>query len=384
MKILKFTLVAVFILQGCVTQFIPEVGDSKDYIAIDGLITDQNNAYKVEITRTSPLGSAFTRIPIEKCIVSITDNFENNYLLKEKSRGIYISDSLKFRGIVGRKYILHITADGHNFESVPMEMKPVPPIDKVSAEIVYNNTYQLGKIVPGYQIYIDAHDPQNGCRFYRWNFTETWEFQIPYIFETIVNWKCWKTAISDKIYIENTSVLSEDRVTRYPLNFITTETDRLTVKYSMLVRQFSLNENEYNYWSKLKRITEQIGGLYDVVPMSVESNIYCTDSPSEKVLGFFSASAVTSKRIFIESKLTGVPNFYAYCPTDTVPVGRPIPNLGISVFIIQQLNQTLTSPSVYVLTRYKECVDCTLRGTNKMPDFWNTTKNDIVIQSVLR
>jgi hypothetical protein len=266
-----------------------------------------------------------------------------------------------------------------------MEMKPAPPIDSLYADIINNDTYQDGKIVPGYQVYIDTHDPVNKCRFYRWDFTETWEFRLPYTYETIVNNTCWKTANSNKIYIENTSSLIEDRVSGYPLNFITTETDRLKIKYSMLIRQFSLNEDEYNYWGKLKRISEEVGGLYDVVPMSIESNIYCTDSPAEMVLGFFSVSSVTSKRIFIKNALVGFRNFYSFCPGDTVPVGAPIPGLNISVFIIEKL--TYGPPafaSFYVLTKYKECADCTVNGSNKKPDFWNITKNDAVVQSVFK
>jgi hypothetical protein len=362
-------------------QFLPEVEESGDYIAVDGLITDQYGSCKIVVTRTSPLGEKFINIPIPGCKVTISDDLGRQYYLFEYKPGFYSS---YFRGEVGRKYVLHIFADGHSYESYPMEMKPVPTIDSLYAEIINNNTYQLGRIVPGYQVYVDTHDPENKCRYYRWDFTETWEFRLPYNYEAIVNRICWKTASSNKIYVENTSSLTEDRVTKYPLNFITTETDRLQVKYSLLLRQFSLNEDEYNYWEKLKRITEEVGGLYDIVPMSIESNIYCTDSPSEKVLGYFSVSSVASKRIFIKNTLRGFPDFYRYCPYDTVPVGTPITGLNTTVFIIEVLNPTMTTPFSYVLTLNKECVDCTRSGSNKMPDFWNETKNDVVIQSVFK
>ena len=385
MKIFKLILLIVLILQGCVMQFIPQIEEYREYIVVDGLITDQNNSYKIAVSKTSPIGGEkFTKIPLGGCVVTVTDDLGNHYYMFEKNYGLYVSDSLTFRGVAGRKYTLHITTGGHSYESFPMEMKTVPPIDSVYAEIINNDTYQLGKIVPGYQVYFDTHDPLNECRFYRWDFTETWEFSIPYIFEDIVNSTCWKTANSNKIYLENTSSLLEDRVTKFPLNFITTETDRLKIKYSLLLRQYSLNEDEYNYWGKLKRITEDVGGLYDVVPMSIESNIYCTDSPSEKVLGYFSVSSVASKRIFINNTLRGFPDFYGYCPFDTVPVGTPISNLNITIFILQELNPTLTSPFSYVLTMNKECVDCTRSGSNKRPDFWNITKNDVVIQSVFK
>jgi hypothetical protein len=383
MKILKFILLAELILQGCISQFLPEVQDFKDYIVVDALVTDQNNSYKVNISRTSKLGNSFNKIPVSGCLVTITDDQENLFQLFETESGLYLTDSLSFRGQVGRKYTLHIKTDGHQYESFPMEMKPVPLIDSLYAEIIDNNSYQLGKTVRGYQVYFDTHDPSNSCKFFRWDFQETWEFHLPYLFETIVNTTCWKSAPSKKIYIENTSSLTEDIVNKFPLNFITSETDRLTRKYSLLVRQFSLNEDEYNYWDKLKRITEEVGGLYDVIPMSIESNIYCTDSPVEKVLGYFSVSSVASKRIFIKNTLTGFPDFYKTCPFDTVNVGVPIPNLNTYLFILTMI-RIGNGPFQYVLTMNKECVDCTLNGTNKMPDFWNTTKNDVVIENAIK
>lgn len=381
MKTFKYLLLIILMLTGCVVQFVPEAGDYKDYIVVDALITDQNNTYKIEISKTAPLGETFSRLPVTGGQVTITDDLGNNFQFTEALSGQYISDSLAFRGQVGRSYTLHIKADGHQYESMPVEMKPVPPIDSLYAEIIDNNTYEFGKIVQGYQVYLDTHDPTNECKFFRWDFAETWEFHIPYFFETIVNTTCWKSAPSKEIYIENTSSLIEDRVSGFPLNFITTETDRLTRKYSILLRQYSLNEDEFNYWDKLKRITEEVGGLYDVVPVSIESNIFCTDSPEEKVLGYFSVSSVSTKRLFIKSALRGFPDFYKSCPFDTVSVRESIPFLNITVFILQYYDPM---QSQYILTLDKRCVDCTQSGTNKMPDYWNPEKNDIVIENALR
>jgi len=169
------------------------------------------------------------------------------------------------------------------------------------------------------------------------------------------------------------------------LNFVTTETDRLKVKYSFLVRQFSLNQEEYNYWDALQRITENVGGLYDIVPMSVESNINCTDSPAEKVLGFFSVSSMASKRIFIKNTLTGFSDFYSNCPSDTISSLQSDGFLNIFNWVIAEFNVgPPPGGNRYVLTNRKECADCTLSGSNVMPLYWNETKNDAVIQSVFK
>jgi hypothetical protein len=371
---------------GCIVQFMPDINEEGDYIVVDALITDQNTPYTVRISRSWQIDPDIFEPPPYRIgyVVYVTDDLGNRYDFKEVwFMGRYESDPLKFRGEVGRKYVLHIISDQHIYESSPMELKPVPQIDSLYAEIVQNNTYALGRIVPGYQLYVDAYDPLKKCNFYRWDFTETWEFKIPFTHESIINRTCWKTAYAKNIYIQNTTALAEDRVSKFPLNFITTETDRLTIKYSILLRQLSLNQEEYHYWEKIHRITEEVGGLYDVVPMSVQGNILCTDEPGEKVLGYFSVSSVSTKRLFIKSKLTEFRDFYSYCPFDTVPAQRPVPFLNVSVFILEWLG--IPEPyGSFVLTSRKECVDCTRTGSGVMPPFWNETKNDFVIQNVLK
>jgi hypothetical protein len=150
----------------------------------------------------------------------------------------------------------------------------------------------------------------------------------------------------------------------------------LSVKYSILVNQYSLNEDEFNYWENLQDITDNAGGLYDVAPMVIQSNIYNIDDPGETVLGYFSASAVSWKRIFIKDIFSWLPNPYWYCPTDTVWGEDPIKRLNDTVWVLEDH----PLPDLYngddyirwrVTTIYKECADCTTRGTIIKPPFWD-------------
>ena len=254
-----------------------------------------------------------------------------------------------------------------------MEMKPVPPIDSVYYEkvtIQESNEFSGGK--EGCQIFLDTHDPKNECKFYRWKYSETWKFILPY---TVPNKTCWISSNSDIINIKNASLLEEDRINRYPLNFISNLTDRLRVKYSILVKQYSLNEDEYLYWEKLQSITEQVGGLYDIIPSSVPSNVYCLDYPNEKVLGYFSVSASTSKRFFIKGNFAGILTPYtdAFCIDDTIKASDP-PLTSLNTFVWIIIDRPFAVPPLLVTTRIKGCYDCTVRGTNIPPDFWNEDK----------
>jgi hypothetical protein len=137
------------------------------------------------------------------------------------------------------------------------------------------------------------------------------------------------------------------------------------------VNQYSLNEDEYLYWEKLQNTSEQVGGLYDMVPSSIPSNVYCIDNPDQKVLGYFSVSANSSRRIFIKDHFAGVVTPYtsAACIADTVfGASVPIRYLNTSVWVI--IIHAMPPPYYRVLTNNKGCYDCTLRGTNIKPDFW--------------
>lgn len=100
---------------------------------------------------------------------------------------------------------------------------------------------------------------------------------------------CWKSAGSENILIKNTSVYNQARVTRFPVHFISNETDRLDIRYSILVNQYSLSEDEYTYWEKVRNVSANVGGLYDMTPMAIEG-ISIVEEPEQPVIGYFSAS----------------------------------------------------------------------------------------------
>lgn len=381
MKISEKILLLLLLLTtgSCITQFIPETGDIKEFLVVEGLITDQNRSNTILLSKSSLLNSKFKKLPVAG-YVAITDNLENNYILREKKTGTYVTDSLKFRGVVGRKYVLKINAEGYNYLSDTMEMKSVPPIDAIQSEKIYNDTYHLGELTPGYQVFVSTFDPTGKTGYYRWNFTETWEFRLPYNHSSIVNRVCWKSDYSRTVYIKTTKSLTEDRVIRFPLNFITAETDRLAFKYSLLLKQYSLNEAEYLYWDKIQKINQATGGLYDVVPISVKSNIRCIEDPAMDVLGYFSVSAVSEQRIFINPGLSGIPDLYKDCPNDTIPSWIPDPRIGKSVFVIMEYmypNQTRGDP-YYIITYNKACHDCSLSGSKVKPDYWDNIMNNSI------
>lgn len=378
MKSISYIIASLFflIISGCITQFVPETDEDQNLVVVEGLITDQPDVNTIKLSRSLPLGKKIILRPLRGCSVSITDDQGSTFLLTESSTyGTYLTNVSEFQGVVGRKYTLHIntnnsTTTHYSYQSLPMELRAVPPIDSLFYEkLTLKEKTEFTGPKEGCQVYLNTHDPAGNCNFYRWEYIETWKFQLPYM---TTNNTCWITNNSNKITIKNTSVLAEDIVARLPLHLITYETDRLSVRYSIMVNQYSVSEDEYIYWEKLQNISEEVGSLYDITPSSIPGNIFCIEDPGEQVLGYFSVSAKTSKRIYIDETFRGLVALYKECPTDTIYGNAQIPYLNSNVWIID--DQPFAMPPFKVITDKKFCADCTTRGTTTKPDFWDDRK----------
>jgi hypothetical protein len=357
---------------GCTVQFFPDVDENQEQLVVDGMITDQNRVNRIKLSRSMPIGTPLVHKAVKGAVVTIIDEKGIVTALTESPPGTYSTDSLKFRGCVGGRYSLNIKLNYMNYETDFIEMKPVPPVDSLYYEkVVITASKDINEVEEGCKIYADSYDPSKECQFFRWDYTETYEYQVPY---DVINKVCWVTERSDRVLIKNTSVYNQSRVSKYPILFITNKTDKLKEKYSILVNQYSLNESEYDFWEKVQNISENVGNLYDITPVAIPGNIRCNTNPEETVLGYFSVSAVTQKRLFVHDKFLGLPNFYTYCATDTI-IGRlPETGLNTKYWVIEDYGDEPLP--FWVVTTYRECADCTTRGTKVKPPFWDEDLNN--------
>jgi hypothetical protein len=354
----------------CIINYVPKISDYEEVLVVEGLINDQPGINTIKISKSQPLWKKLNPRPLTGCIVSISDDLGQTFIIKETAiPGIYNTDPASFRGVTGREYTLHIrtTTESINlsYESMPMKMIPVPSIDSIYYEKEF---FELATLpVEGCNIYLNTHDPSNNCRFYRWEYSETWEFHLPFNFPNKV---CWISNNPVEILIKNASLFTETNIVRHPVTTITNPVDRLSVKYSILVNQFSLNEDEYLYWERLKNTTDQTGGLYDLTPATIPNNIYCLEEPYKIVLGYFSVSAVSSRRLFIKDRFAGINTRYAGCTSNTIFTNRP--DTLKDLWIIEDNSDKI--PPAVIYTKDRSCIDCTTRGTNIKPAFWDDDK----------
>jgi hypothetical protein len=363
-------IIAGLVIFSCVEPYLPPVIENNpNYLVVNGML-NLNGTAEIQLTYTTNITSTDAPPRAANALVQIQDDANNTYTLPEISSGYYTQSNLSLD--VLKKYRLYIkTSSGKEYLSDFVELKQTPPIDSIS--------YALNPTQDGLNINVNTHDFSGNSQFYRWKFTETWEYNaryfsyykmiddviIPRTSDEFIN-TCWKTEPYTQIVIGATNRLAEDLVSNFTLTTIPQGSDKISKKYSILVQQVTLTEPAYNYWLTLKKVTEEVGGLFDPLPAQILGNIYCTSHPAEKSIGFFSATSVEEMRVFITPDQ--LPEGYLKyspepCTIDTVFFEPMVIYGSIEEIILRITGGFITSAP--------HCVDCRAKGgvLNK-PDFW--------------
>ena len=363
-------------LYHCVDPFTPEVKKYTDLLVIDGTLTDQPEKQFVTVSRTSDYNKALF-YPENGCTVTVLDDKGNIYKYTGKGKGKYEAEFTQADLHYGTSYMLRVIANnGEVFESDFQTLNAAPPIDSVTAKWGRKVTTEDPVGINGYQFFVNTSDQSGNTKYYRWSMQETWEYHAPY--EVSLMWDgemhkfsfpdnrstCWKTQEVPGIYTATTRDMSKDLLRNVKLNFVSTGSDRLQWRYSLLVREYSLSAEAYEFWSSLEKQNQQTGGLYETQPYTSQGNISCVSNPDEVVLGFFSVSGMSKKRILVGPAPEPVNEMV--CRLDTLSALNPIemyPRSSFPVYI-QVIGFTRT-------TSARRCFDCMeLGGVNVRPEYW--------------
>jgi len=357
----------LFCVNSCIEPFSPpEVNSDEKYLVIDGFLNAGGDTSKIELRRTQNTNDGSSMTLETGAKISVEAEAGTIYSFTEKGKGLYILPPVQVT--TSGKYRLRVKINGgKEYLSDYVPVTSTPPIDSIGT------VYDAG--LDAMIIKVNTHDPANATRFYKWKFEETYQYTTAYYSSLVVDPKtkqivyrnddihlCWKSAFSTNISLGSTIKLSSDAIRDLPISVIPISTNKFYIKYSILVKQFGLTQDAFEYWTALAKTTQGTGSLFDPQPSQVTGNIKNTVNPKELVFGYFSVSKETKKRIFI------TPNrgFAARCdPPDTLSLGDALKSNGI--LLINYHGERMDS----VLTTSVSCADCRVQGgTNIKPSFW--------------
>ena len=353
----------------------PAIAAPNAYLVVDGFInTDPLSVTTFNLNRTRRLNDSTTiGVPELHASCSIVGKHGDVYPLTDTAgTGVYSSGPLSLD--VTQQYSIAITTrDGRKYSSDAVACKQSPPMDSLFWS-------QPGDLT----IYASTHDPTGNARYYRYDYTETWQHNANLIGawilrgDTIVpadstneTWYCWSSALSTNVLITTSVALGQDIITSFPVNVIPRGDARVAVGYSILVRQYAMTEEAYNYWNLIEKTSQNVGTLFDLQPTQLVSNIHCTTNPSEAVIGYLSASSVREQRLFIaNSSLSDWvdPVSPAGCEQTLIPY-------NFNQYPILPVTDTSLGPYYFITGGMyiapKTCLDCQYQGgTRTKPPFW--------------
>lgn len=350
----------------------PVVSTNNSYLVVEGYING-SGVTTIRLSRTFKLADT-AKVTVEaNAQVRVESNGGASYTLVNRGAGIYELAQTNFNP--AQQYRVRIVTTGNKeYMSDWVAYKATPVIDSV-------NWRRTGD---GVQIYVNAHDDQNKTIYYRWDYDETWEYHSAY--RTVLEYKnhvivprdpninvftCWQSQISSRILLGSSAKLVKDVISLSPVTAIPQGSWMLSVRYSIIVRQYALEEKAYQYWLNLQKNTESLGSIFDPLPSEISGNIHSTNNPTELVLGYISAGTIQNKRIFINN--SDVTNWFyrdgcelLFTPNNRDSLEAYFGGGGYGP------TEEAYLPSGAMGYNYSTlgCLDCRLRGTNVRPSFW--------------
>jgi Domain of unknown function (DUF4249) len=375
-------------MENCTKPYTPAtITKALNYLVIEGVInTGNNDSTLIKLSRTVPLSAGVGTSPELNATITIQSDNNQSYPLHELGNGMYVSDDLNLDNT--HKYRLNInTSDGKNYVSDYISPIPTPLIDSIGFTIKSN----------GLQVYANTHDPKNSTHYYRWDYTETWQFHSEYFSSYISNgtdmvprdpsqyiYDCWGNGISNDIVLGSSAKLTNDVIYQNPITFIESTSEKIETRYSIFVKQYALSSAGYNYFEQLRQNTEELGGIFDPQPSQLTGNVHCTTDASILAIGYVTAGTIQQKRVYINN--SQLPNqwrtAYPYdCEQDTALYFNPKTKTNeVAIYLIPLTSGELATQAWYGVPAsmipigylYSDpiCVDCSLRGTLIKPSFW--------------
>ena len=291
-----------WLLTACIERIpLDESLAGQPLLVVDGEMSNLNEPYRVQLSYTSPTLRAYEGEELTGARVYVTDERGGRADLAETEAGTYETDSTTFWGRVGQTYQLHVEApDGRSYVSLPETMPQTAPIDTVYFELesrsrLIESEGETLLTTWGLQFYLDGGTGASPAGYYRWTYSETYQFTSP-----LGGPLCYLTTFPTRlISVASTQDLARDQVVKQPINFVDITGRKLQKRYSLLVRQASLTERAYRFWQNVVEQQENVGSVFDPPPAPIAGNMRNVNDDGEVVLGYFQVAAVTRKRIFV-------------------------------------------------------------------------------------
>ncbi len=372
MKYSLYTFCAFMVLTvvGCKDPYYINVEDSdQNVFIVEGAITSAPAQTYIKLSYSKPVNAVNPAPLITNAHVTIESRDGGAYTLPFNP--VTLDYRSEINTLPGQDYRVRITHDGQVYESEWSTLLETPPIADLNFE----------RILGGMNIRISTTDPSGKTRYFRWEFEEDWEINSNYfavvrydpgsrtVYEQFDDslYRCYRKAGSISLLLGTTKDLTSFDLKDQLIHFVNETDDRMSVRYAINVKQYAITEDAYKFYDVMKKISEDMGSIFDPQPSELTGNIVCLTNPQQRVLGYIQASVEQTHRAFISSNDIQGWRFLQQCESYDVPSN---PDSLQFYYPFYYLPHSLLTEGKYP-SATPNCVDCRLRGgTNEKPAFW--------------
>jgi hypothetical protein len=193
---------------------------------------------------------------------------------------------------------------------------------------------------------------------------------------------CYGTQLSNRIIQSSALNRSGNEINKNLMRFIPRDDFIISHRYSIPVRQLVQSPDAYSFYRTLEEQAGSESVFTEIQPGFIEGNMSNTDNPNEKVLGYFEVANASQERLFFDyteffpndelppyalsCSFLGAPPIIT--PAGTSPL-KDVIDSGFAVYV-RNNNGEVAPPAGPYLTARRACGDCTVLGSNVVPDFW--------------
>ncbi len=421
-------------VSGCIEPFEFETRDAEGVLVVQATITDVLKKQVVVLSRTADLANVNIDardtldvrrpfVPTVKervnpengAMVKLLDDQGNMFEFVNSGDGVYESVA-EFALVQNVEYQLRIeTLNNEIYESEFEALAGKSNINDVYAE---RNLNENGE--EGITIFADGSDSDGNSDYFRYEYEETYKIIAPNytgleleiireervdINDSTILWPdvklasiteerqvCYNSDSSVNINLANTNALASSVLEGHVVRFINRDNAILSHRYSILLRQYVINGETYNYYQNLSNFAQSESVFSEIQPGFLEGNLKRTDIQDGSVIGYFEVASVVQQRLFF--------NYEDFFPDEELP--PYFGNTNCERMIVPTLGnperdgpQPPWCPAPSLIRRIKSreisyiginvdpgecegpylmtagiCGDCTILGSNVKPDFW--------------
>ncbi len=380
-----------FLNNACIETFEAGTETFEDILVVQATLTNEMKQQEVILTRSFRFEDDMPNFE-RQAQVEVSASNGNTFLFTEVSPGTYRSD-IVFAAEPNTSYQLNIqTTGGSSYSSRSVELPAASKIDDVRPQRTTNSNG-----VEGMALLVDSFDPTGSSQYYRYEYEETYKIIAPawrpldlevasfdppavnFIVREREERICFGTGKESSIILESTVDRTEDRIEGFPVRFISSDNFIISHRYSILVKQYVHSVNAFTFYQTLRDLSQSESLFSDNQPGFIAGNISSTND-DEKVAGFFDVASVDTKRVFFNYTDfypgEALPPFVTAC----LPFAPELQDPGFGTPLLDAIldgniryfaeNETPGESEGPYLMVSRICGDCTVLGSNIVPDFW--------------